>query len=1084
MKILNYFIEKRMIAGLLTVLILIAGSMALSSLNREAFPEVSFDMVTIQTVYPGASAEECENLITIPIEKEIRQVAGIDRVRSYNIENISFIVIYLEEGRKNPSKTVQDIKDAVGLVTNLPEEAKEPLVEELKLDKTELIYAAVYPKKDNVDYSLIRKTADDLEDFFFEIDGVAKIDSYGYFEKEYLAEIKPEAMKDYRFDLRRVVGALKTRNQDMPGGSIKLGDDEYILRMKSAFNGMDEIKKTILFSNLAGNSTSLGDVAKVSATYTEPDIIEHYNGKPAIILSIWKKKSADEIRLAEDLKARFKDFHNSNGDKVAIELFNDSSEHTMNNIDSVVTNAITGFILLAAILFLSMGYRIAALVTGGLPLAFMIAFVGMKFAGLTINVISLFGLIMVLGMIVDFSIVVAENAHRYMELGYEKVAAIKKGVEEVFWPVTVTLLSIIATFVPLLLVTGLIGKFIKAIPMVLIISLVASWFIAFFLLPSFLSKFLKDTSNPDGIIKDDTDEEQVFDRGFFRHIQKIYAATLTLALRFRYIAMVVLLMLFGVSLVLASKIGFVFITGGGSKIIEIKTTLPRTRNLEANEREIAKLEKIVRSLPGDELVSLRSRIGMHQNKITDPRPGQGSHKSHMFLFLTKEAERTRTAAEIAEDLRSKIKVANVNHALSSDLAVEVEVMESGPPRGKPVNVELRGKDFETLQKIAAEYTEFLSGVNGVRDIGIDLEKGKTEYRYRIDENDASRMGVSALDAATALFGSFEGIEATTIKEGEDDVPIRVRYPRDESRSRRILNEVMVANKTGGLIPLPLVTKMVEDSGYAGINRLNYKRVIQVQANVKTDVTTSLEVNRLLSKHFENIEAKYPGYSVSYGGEQEETRESMAQLGILFLIALFVIYMILTVFFNSLSIPIVIMSAIPFSLVGVIFALYAHGQPLSFMSVLGVFSLAGVIVSNTLVLVEFIMARVSKGRVIREALVEGGVIRLRPVLLTTGTTVLGLFPTIYGLGDKNYFVAPLALAFGYGLIFATFITMVLIPVMMHILVDIQWFRARLKDSLLQWKKSLSIFDSAMEGRALLLDSLLPSIERIRKGKRRN
>ena len=314
---------------------------------------------------------------------------------------------------------------------------------------------------------------------------------------------------------------------------------------------------------------------------------------------------------------------------------------------------------------------------------------------------------------------------------------------------------------------------------------------------------------------------------------------------------------------------------------------------------------------------------------------------------------------------------------------------------------------------------------------MDLEEGKLEYRYSVNEVMAAQTGVSVADVAIALNASFEGAIATTVNQEEEEIDVRVRFPEIARKRMNSLNDVMIANRNGGLIPLSKVTNVDKKPGYTQINRLDYKRLVQVQAEVDLKKITSIEANKLLMKKFTDIEKRYPGYHVAYGGEQEETNESMGEMGSLFMFALLVIYIVLAVYMGSLILPLVVMIAIPFALVGVILALFTHGQPLSFMGTLGFFSLAGVIVSNTLVLVEFINNLRNEGLGLKDALLEGGVIRLRPVILTTGTTVLGLIPSIYGLslmggGDKDHFVSPLALTFGYGLIFATFITLVLIP----------------------------------------------------------
>ena len=383
--------------------------------------------------------------------------------------------------------------------------------------------------------------------------------------------------------------------------------------------------------------------------------------------------------------------------------------------------------------------------------------------------------------------------------------------------------------------------------------------------------------------------------------------------------------------------------------------------------------------------------------------------------------------------------------LSEDLNINIEAVAAAMPVGKPVNVEIRGADFDTMMKIAEKYTGFLKDMDGVYDISIDFEKGKTEYRYSANEIVAGMTGVSVNDIAQAIHASFEGVKASSIRDGEEEIGIRVRFPENARKKMKTLHDVKISNNRGGLVPLDSVTRLSITPGYAQINRLNFKRIIQVQANVDTDKVTSMEVNGRMQKQFHDISDQFPGYSISYGGEQEDTAESMAELGSLFKIALLIIFIVLAVFFGSLMTPVIVMSAIPFSLVGVIFALFVHREPMSFMTMLALFSLAGVIVSNTVTLVEFINNRRKEGDSLKDSIITGAMLRLRPVILTTGTTVLGLLPSIYGLGEKNYMVAPLALAFGYGLIFASIITLILVPCFYNIAEDIKGLNHRIMKS---------------------------------------
>lgn len=1038
-KLVKFLIHQKLLINLIVALIILSGLVLAMRINREAYPEVNFDMVSIKTTYPGGSPDEMEKLISIPIEKLLREVDGIDKVRAYNIENVSVVVVYIEDEVSNKGQVVQDIKDAVELVDNLPENALAPLVEEIKFDKTPAIDVAIYGKNDSVSYREIRDVADDLEDFLYDIDGVAEVEDFGYYDKEFLVEVNPSALRKYRIGMNDVIRTLRNRNLDLPGGALRIGDKEFVLRTTGQYENTTEIENTVIMANDAGFITRIRDVARVTDSFEEADVYERFNGYMAIVFKVWKKRSADEINLVNRIKGDLKNYHPSNGENVIIKTFNDTSRFTRKRINSVITNAITGLILVLLILMLLLGPRMAVIVAVSIPTAFMAAFFGMEMGDIALNVISMFGMIMVLGMIVDFGIVVSENSHRYMEMGFVRNRGIVRGVTEVFWPVTVTFLCICAAFAPLLFITGILGKFIKGIPIVLMICLAASWFIAMFIMPTHLNMFSKENHKNKGTRGN---ENEHFERGLFGKFQKRYKAFLNGALRHRYITLIVLFFLLIFSLFLVSLIGFVFAPGGGAEELEIKIKLPQETNLAANLRDMRSIEKIILNLPRRELDDLQVSVGEEKSTSLDPKPGEGTHKSTIRVYLTPEDERNREAYQILAQLRHDILAAQKRGTISKQMRLEFTVHEKGPPIGKPVNVEIRGKEFFILKKIAREYMNYLKGIEGVTDIAMDLEEGKQEYRYIINEEMAARTGVSVFDVAQALNASFEGAVATSVKEGEEDIDIRVRFPESARKMMKSLKEVMIANKGGGLIPLDTVTEVRKQPGYTQINRLNYKRIVQVQAEVNTEIITSIEVNRILARKFRDIEKRFPGYSISYGGEQEETRERMGELGILFLFALLIIYIIIAVFFGSLTIPIVVMSAIPFALVGVVLALTAHGQPMSFMSALGIFSLAGVIVSNTLVLVQFINNMRDEGLPLKEALLEAGVIRLRPVLLTTGTTVLALIPTIYGLGGKDYFVAPLALSFGYGLIFATFITLILIPSFYHIAEDIKGGIARM------------------------------------------
>lgn len=1058
-KVIDYLLDQKLLINLVVVIIVLGGLFTLHRINRESIPDVKFDMVTIVTIYPGASPNDAEELVSIPIEKKLRSVSDLKKVRAYNVENVSLIVIFIEDKAKDKKKVVQDIKDAVEQVGNLPASARTPLVAEVSLDTTELISVAFTGKNENVPYSRLREFATKSENFFYNINGIAEVEKYGYYDREYLVEVNPDSMDKYRIGMNTIVNALRMRNINFPGGPLRIDGKEFVLRTKGQFKNAEEIRNTVIRGNDTGYALKISDIAKVTDTYEEADVHHRFNGRQAVVFKLWKKRSADEIKLSESVQKAVAAYSVPGYDDVEISLFNDRSDMTRTRISSVLHEAVVGFIVLGLFMFLLLGRRMTALVLAGIPITFMVTIAAMWYTGMTLNIISLFGMIMVLGMMVDFSIVIAENSHRHMEHGVKRRDSVEKGVTEVFWSVTVTLVCIIAAFMPLLLVSGLMGKFINAIPTVIIITLIASWVIAMFILPVYLNIFLKEIhvkgkdareiTLPEKIlikifgdkiykrITKTQKEDENIEEGLFSQVQLKYKSLVTSALNHRYLTVVILIILLAASLSLVPVIGFKFMATGGEEQIRISILLPFESNLESNLAEMKKFERLIlKSISKNEFKAMHLHVGEEYTIIIDPKPGKATYKSLFEIYLVPEKERERIADDIKLDLSRRIVNAQKSGLLSKDLDIKIEAVFHGPPVGKPVNVEIQGDDFEIIKKIAEEYSSYLKTVKGVSDIKIDLESGKTEYQYTVNERMAALTGVSAYDIATAINASFAGAVATKVNQNEEEVGVRVRFEEKAREMMKGLKEVKIATMTGGLIPLDNVSDVKIDKGYSHINRLNFKRLVQVQAEVDISEITPVKVTKLLSKKFADIEKRYPGYTIKYGGEQEDTDESMGELSGLFLAALIIIFVVLTVFTRSLILPIVIMIAIPFALIGVVFAVFTHGQPLSFMSTLGLFSLAGIIVSNTLVLVQFINNLRDEGFTLKDAIVEGGVVRLRPIILTAGSMVLELMPVIYGVGGKDYMVAPLALSFGYGLIFATVITLILIPCFYYIAEDMK------------------------------------------------
>ena len=761
-KIISYFVKNKLVVFLLIFLIICGGLASFLSSNREGIPNVSFDMVKIQTTYPGASPNEAEELISIPIERTLRQVDGIDKIRSYNIENVSVVVVYVDDYAKDKRKVVQDVKDKVDVVTNLPAGASKPIAEEITVENTEIITVAFTGKTKDVPYDKLRRFAKESEDFFYDIEGVAKMDKWGYYDREYLVEVNPEAIERYRIGMNTLINKLKMRNVDSPGGSIKFGKNEFILRTTGKFENADENRNTVILGNDSGFATRIRDVAKVTDTYEDADIYHSFGGKEAVLFRLYKKSSADEIDLSKRIHDIVSTYSLPGFEDVEVSLFNDRSVITKSRLEIVMQSALIGAVLLAILMFILLGKRLGFLVVFSIPLSFCLNFISMKYFGSTINIISMFGMIMVLGMVVDASIVVSENTYRHMELGKKRFDSVILGVKEIIWPETVAIMCIITTFSPLLLLTGIMGKFIHDIPLVLISSLIASWFIAMFILPTLLDLMLdevhvkkksfrerlleklklkkpgkasiamssatnkKATAKKVQVSKTKVNKEEKKD--FFEKFQNKFRAFLNTALAHRYLSFLVLLVLFFGSMACIGIFGFRFMPEGGEESMKVKINYPNETNLDANLELTRNIEKIALTIPETELMAVHSFVGEESSTIMDPKPGYATYKTTIEVKLCPERDRTRIAAVIRDELRDKIVDAQKKGLVTKNMNFRVELDGSGPSIGKPVNVEIRGKDFTVIKKIAKEYSDYLATMKGLRNISCDLEDGKKEYR--------------------------------------------------------------------------------------------------------------------------------------------------------------------------------------------------------------------------------------------------------------------------------------------------------------------------------------------------------------------
>ena len=1028
-KLVEYFAQKSLLVNVISLAVLIAGVIFLFTANREAFPKVEYDWVVVTTIYPGATPDDVEKHISIPIEDELREVDGIEEVIALSVESSSVVSIQIEADSPDKAKIKNDIRNAIDLVKDLPDEAEDPIVQELNSSLYPVIEVSLFAKKgvnSDAEERDLREKADILEDRFLELNEVAKIQKGGYREREMKVEVDPLKLIKYHVAMNDIITALSKKNLNFPGGISKTKKGDIMLRTIGEVENAKDIRNVLIRANDQGNWVKISDVAKVWDTFEEEKITNKVNSEKAITLTPLKKERADIITLVDKLFKEIDIFKKQYSEKYEITTSNDFSYYVKRRLNVLVNNGKVGIILVFLSLFITLGWRISLVTALGIPLAFCGTFIWMGYAGITINLMSMFGLIIVLGLLVDDAIVVAENIYRHLEEGLPVKEAVITGATEVVVPVAGTIMTTIAAFSPLMFMSGIIGKFIWSLPAVVTIALAASWLESMFILPSHILDIEKRKSF--------SKEDKKNKIKIFAKIIEGYKRVLFFVLRHKYKFVFLITVVFLGSVVFSKfNLKFVLFPSGKVERFVVKVEAETGTSILKMSRRMEVLEKIIASLPEEELDNYITRVGIIEEEPMDPHSKEGSNYGTIFVNLTAEEERERKADAIIDYLRKegeKVK----NHFTK----LEFKYIENGPPVGDAISVSIKGNNFDVLEEIAEKFKNFLGTIEGIKDIQDNYEEGKVEKRIYVNEKLAAITGVSVFDVATTIRSCFEGNVATKIKKTDEEIDIRVIFPEKYRNDLKSLDLIKVSNKQGNLIPLSEIAKFKSAVGKSKIIRKNWKRSINVTADIDENAkkVTSVYVNGLLIDNFKNITEEYPDVIIDYEGEFKDSEESVRNLSISFSIAIMVIYIILIALFSSWWQPLVIMGIIPLASIGVIWTFFFHNMPLSFLALMGIVGLAGVIVNDSIVFVDFINKKIKEGLPPLEASIEAGGNRIRAIFLTTITTFFGLIPTAYGLGGFDPFLKPMAVAMAWGIAFGTVITLFCTPLLYNIFTDVK------------------------------------------------
>ncbi len=1017
-----FFAERSLLINIISIGILIAGIMFLARANREAFPKVDFDWVIVRTLYPGATAEDIEKHISIPIEDQLREVDGIEELYTTSVESQSIAAIKLDPDLENKDSTINDIKNAIDRYEEFPEDAEDPIVQELKTSQRPILNVSVMSKKgikNDEDERKLRTHAKMLEDRMLEVDGVAKVTREGYRDREMVIEVDPILLDRYHVAINDVVLALSKRNLNFPGGQVKTQKEEIMVRTIGEVENTEDIGNVLIRANDIGNWVRVKDVARVKDSFDEEVLVSKTNSEQAVNLTVVKKESGDIIDVVDEIFRIVDNFKEKYSKEYDFVTSRDLSYFVKRRLKVLKYNAIVGFILVMLSLFLTLGWRIALVTTIGLPIAFCIAFIWMGQQGLTINLISMFGLIVVLGMLVDDAIIVAENIYRHLEEGKDVRSAVIEGTTEVIVPVAGTIMTTIAAFSPLMLMTGIMGKFMWALPAVVSVALIGSWIESMLILPSHVLDIEKRNKKPVHLRREEKE-------GLYPRVKARYQRALVFVLNNRYKFSLLIMIVFVGTILFAKKNSkFILFPQGNIDRFFIYFEAPKGTTVQEVSRKLVNFEKVVAKLPPEELESFDTLAGKIVDQSMRQKEKTGSNYGTISVYLTPEQDRHRKTSEIIKWIKKETK------AYIKDFdQVDYENLRTGPPVGEPVNITIKGDSFPEILKVADIFKKYLEKVKGITDVKDNFDDPKKELKIFLKDKVSAIAGISVFDVASTVRASFKGTVATKIKKSDEEIDIRVIFPEKFRNNINNLKLVKVSNRIGNLVPLNQIASFQESEGISLISRIDRKRAVRVTANIdeKAKHLSSVYINNLLQKDFAGVEKDNPGIIVDYLGEFKDTQESMSSLRRSFLIAVIIIYIILVGIFRSLLHPLIVMSVIPLSFIGVVWVFYFHGMPLSFLSIMGIVGLAGVVVNDSIVLVDFIRNARAQGLSPYEATVEAGGNRLRAIFLTTLTTFLGLVPTAYGIGGLDPFLVPMAVSMAWGIAFGTFITLFATPLL--------------------------------------------------------
>ncbi|MGA3243609.1 MAG: efflux RND transporter permease subunit [Bacteroidota bacterium] len=1051
MKIWSIAVDNKTAVYILMVLIVMFGWSSYTDLPREAAPDVKIPLIIVATPYIGVSPVDIEGLITQPLEKELKGLKDIKHITSVSKEGLSTIQVEFNTGI-DIDEGLRRVRDKVNSArSQLPSDILDPVINEINISEFPIMYVNV---SGQVGLARLKKIADDLRDDIEAIPGVIASDITGGLEPEVQVNVDVYRMNAYQISFDDIANAIRAENLSIPGGSIDTKDKNLTIRIPGEFKEVRPLEDIVLKMQ-NGKPIYLRDVAKVDYSFEDRQTYARLNSKEVVSVHVRKRAGENLLRITDEVKQIVAEKRTSLPQGISIDISNDQSKFVTRMVKELENSVLTGMFLVVMSLFMFFGFKNSLLISTAIPLSMFVGFVVLSALGITLNMVVLFSMVLVLGILVDDAIVVIENTYRHQqEYGESPEVAAKKAAGEVFVPVLTSTVTTLSAFLPLAFWPGIVGDFMKYFPYTLIITLTASLFVAYVISPVQAARWINykrdirkakenlehphwyKKYNPFTILYHEVDSI------VFPRLQSEYVKTLKWTLDHKGLTMggafgllVLIMVLFG----LFNK-GVDFFPNTQPSQVTMNIEMPAGTSLDVTNNLAQLMEERLDQIPGrKDAEFVATSVGTSDNAFDFG--GQGTpNKSQIAIIFYEKKLRAQNTFQTLEEVRK-----TTAGIAGADLRVAKQQM--GPPVGAPVSVEISGQDYDQLESLSLVVREKIKDIPGLVDLKDDYNTGRPEVEIRIDREKAGMYYTSTGQIASTVRAAIAGVDASKYRVGEDQYNIRVRLQEDQRMSPSDLENLRITfmNRRGQLLSIPLtsVADLKRTTAVSDIKRKDQKRVITVSADVE---------GRVQSDVISDVKARISGLSlpVEYGikltGSQEEQQKATDFLGKAFIITLLLVFLIMVAEFNSLKVPFVILISVLLSLIGVMLGLVVTRTPASVvMTGVGVVALAGIVVRNGIVLLDFVKHKHDEGGLsLEDALLEAGRIRLRPVVLTAAATVLGVLPMATGIdfdwrefhfifgAESAEFWRPLAVTIIFGLTISTFLTLVIVPTVYSLL----------------------------------------------------